>query len=207
MDYAESIVEVYCRCVKGWATIRGLRRLVSAGLVAIDPLDFSRYHIQTAFSVGSMNEVLTAEPLQADIMHQVPQVRHRMMRTIGYHLSRRFDDERIIEILSKFNLIPGNYRRVLVAWSWGPGVTEIAVQNNLLLWKAEQIIQKLSNRHHEYIQLFDDDLLKHIKLFRRALGINTNHHQPAQQPPNQTLIGGQVPLIFNLTEPNQPEEN
>ena len=54
METTERVVESYVRYVKGWATIPNIRcpRQLEIDLLAIDPVNGQRYHIETSVSIS-----------------------------------------------------------------------------------------------------------------------------------------------------------
>ena len=61
METTERVVESYVRYVKGWATIPNIRcpRQLEIDLLAIDPVNGQRYHIETSVSISSGFSKLT----------------------------------------------------------------------------------------------------------------------------------------------------
>jgi hypothetical protein len=91
METTEKIVESYVRNVKGWATISNIRCFGQneIDLLAIDPLTFNRYRIETSVSGSKVYSKLTAKPFDAKLLKERVQ-KPKMRRTLGYFIENEF---------------------------------------------------------------------------------------------------------------------
>ena len=89
METTEKIVEAYVRYVKGWATIPNIKcsGQYEIDLLAIDPVNLDRYHIESGVSISGSHSKLTAKPFsEKDLKIRVKTAVQR--RTIGYEKMR-----------------------------------------------------------------------------------------------------------------------
>jgi hypothetical protein len=86
METTEKIVEAYVRYVRNWATIPNVKcGQFEIDLLAIDPVQFDRYHIETSVSVSAGFAKLTGKPFDPIALKdrvQGPTQR----RTIGFFI-------------------------------------------------------------------------------------------------------------------------
>ena len=103
METTERIVEAYVRYVKGWATIPNIKcsGQYEIDLLAIDPIDLSRYHIEVSVSISSGFSKLTAKPFsRKELKQRVKMPVQR--RTIGFFIERKFHVPEVVEMLRRY---------------------------------------------------------------------------------------------------------
>src|SRR5262245_51748102 len=91
METTERIVECYARYVKGWMTIPNIKcsGQYEIDLLALNPVSYERYHIESGVSVSGSYSKLTAKPFSTDHLKvRVKQAEQR--RTLGYFVERKF---------------------------------------------------------------------------------------------------------------------
>ena len=94
METTEKIVEAYVRYVKGWATIPNIKcpGQYEIDLLAIDPVNLHRYHIESGVSISGSYSKLTAKQYsEKDLKNRVKTAGQR--RTLGYFAKRKFGAE------------------------------------------------------------------------------------------------------------------
>ena len=91
METTEKIVEAYVRYVKGWATIPNIKcpGQYEIDLLAIDPMNLDRYHIESGVSISGSYSKLTVKPYnEKDLKTRIKAAGQR--RTLGYFVERKF---------------------------------------------------------------------------------------------------------------------
>jgi hypothetical protein len=108
METTEKIVEAYVRYIKGWATIPNIKckGQFEIDLLAIDPVNLNRYHIESSVSISGSFSKLTAKPFnEAAYKERLQKPKQR--RTIGYFAERKFESEPVIDSLKSYGFILG----------------------------------------------------------------------------------------------------
>lgn len=198
METTEKIVEAYVRYVKGWATIPNIR---CAGqheidLIAINPLDLQRYHIETSVSVSQSFSRLTTKAFDPDL-YKKPVEKASQRRTLGFFIERKFGPTAVKEALSRYGFIEGQYRNVIVTWDWTPEALDLAQAAGIELWSFQELMREIADAIQHQRSYFGDDTLRTINLFVRALAAaeatqqpkrvrSTNHRKdnPGPSPPH-----------------------
>jgi hypothetical protein len=169
METTEKIVEAYVRYVKHWATIPNVRcdGQMEIDLLAIDPLNSARYHIETSVSVSQGFSKLTAKEFDQDrLKNRVHQAAQR--RTIGYFITRKFGSEHIKKKLSDYGFEKDQYKMIIVTWGWTQSAKAVADGEGILLWDFRNIVQEIADTISKRRSYFVDDTLRTIGLFSLA---------------------------------------
>ncbi|MBM4397663.1 MAG: hypothetical protein FJ087_18485 [Deltaproteobacteria bacterium] len=171
METTEKIVEAYVRYVKGWATIPNIRcpGQKEIDLLALDPRDGSRYHIESGVSVSQKFSSLTAKPFDKDLL-RVRVQKPSQRRTLGYFLAEKFTHPDVQNALARYNFAPGNYTKVIVTWGADDEARVQARAAGVDVWDFRRIVREISESVHGKRTYFTDDTLRTIHLFSRALG-------------------------------------
>ena len=171
METTEKIVEAYVRYVKHWATIPNIRcdGQMEIDLLAVNPLDFARYHIETSVSVSQGFSKLTAKEFDPDRLKvRVQQATQR--RTIGYFIKRKFGSDHITRKLADYGFKKGRYKKIIVTWDWTQSAKAVADDKGIELWSFKDIVQEIAGTIGEKRSYFVDDTLRTIGLFALARG-------------------------------------
>ncbi|WEK45198.1 MAG: hypothetical protein P0Y56_09120 [Candidatus Andeanibacterium colombiense] len=170
METTEKIVEAYVRYVKGWATIPNLRceGQHEIDLIAIDPVSFERYHIETSVSGSQSYSRLTDKAFDPELLKQrVSKAGQR--RTLGYFIERKFGLPKVKTELAKYGFVEGEYHNVIVTWDWTAEAQAMATENDVNLWSFQEIMREIAGTLRHRRSYFTDDTLRTINLFVRAL--------------------------------------
>ncbi len=170
METTEKIVEAYVRYVKGWATIPNIKcpAQYEIDLLAIDPLNLDRYHIESGVSIsGSYSKLTANEYNEEKLKTRVKAAGQR--RTLGYFVNRKFDAKPVLQTLERYGFHPGNYSKIIVTWGWGEGAKEEADKHNIQLWDFREILREISASLQKYRTYFIDDTLRTLQLFARSI--------------------------------------
>ena len=170
METTERIVESYVRYVKGWATIPNIRCAgqYEIDLLAIDPVNFDRYHIEIGVSVSGAYSKLTAKPFSREQLKQRTKMAGQR-RTVGYFIERKFNVPAVIETLYGYGF-GDDYRKVIVSWGWTREAAEQADAAGVILWDFRDMIRELGERFKKTRAYFTDDTLRTLQLFAKAIG-------------------------------------
>lgn len=173
METTERIVEAYVRYVKGWATIPNIpcTGQFEIDLLAIDPITFARYHIESGVSVSSVYSKLTAKPFDPDSLKERVK-KSGQRRTLGYFLDRKFGHPSVVNTLERYGFHPGNYTRVIVSWGWTPDASETAKAHQVVLWDFRDLLTEIATEFKEKRTYFTDDTLRTLHLFARSQETN-----------------------------------
>lgn len=169
METAERIVEAYCRFVKKWATIPNIRcgGQQEIDLLAIDPRNQTRYHIEVSVSISEAFSELTGDPYDPELARQPGQA-PTQHRALGYFKERKFGSDNIVKSLEGFGFEPGNYAKVIVTWGWTDGLKEIAAGEGIELWEFRVIMAEIAKELEESSGYFVDDTIRTIQLFEHS---------------------------------------
>ena len=169
METTERIVESYVRYIRRWATLPNIRceGQLEIDLLAIDPVTFDRYHIESGVSISGSYSKLTNRLYSADRLKQrVQQAGQR--RTLGYFSEKKFGDPNVLATLEEYGFLPGNYQRIVVTWGWQDGVDVAAEREGIQLWDFRQLIHELADQFRDKRTYFGDDTLRTLHLFALA---------------------------------------
>ena len=112
METTEKIVEAYVRYVKGWATIPNIKcpGQYEIDLIAVNPLNLNRYHIESGVSISKSYSKLTLKAYSdEDLKKRVKTAGQR--RTLGYFVERKFGAKPVVETLQQYGFHPGKYTK------------------------------------------------------------------------------------------------
>ena len=170
METTEKIVEAYVRYVKDWATIPNIKckGQFEIDLLAIDPVNLNRYHIESSVSISRSFSKLTAKEFSETAYKERVQ-KPKQRRTIGYFSERKFESEPVMETLKKYGFIHGNYSKVIVTWGWEDDVPAVAEKLNIELWDFKEILKKIADTFQKEKTYFTDDTLRTLQLFSKAI--------------------------------------
>jgi len=164
MQSTEKIVESYCNYVKGWATIPNIKcdkGQYEIDILAVDPKNKEKYHIECSVSISSAFSKLTAEEFSEEkIKVRTEKPRQRM--TIGYFEERNFRKKEIIEKLGQYGFEPGNYRKVIVADGWTDEAKEKAREYGIEIWNFNEILSQLVELREKSTKYYEDDTLRTV---------------------------------------------
>jgi len=170
METTEKIVEAYVRYVKGCATIPNIKckGQFEIDLLAINPANLDRYHIESGVSIsGSYSKLTAKEYSEKDLKNRIKAAGQR--RTIGYFAQRKFSAEPIAEKLKEYGFTTGKYSKVIVTWGWEDDVPIVAEELKIELWNFKEIIKEIADTFHKERTYFTDDTLRTLQLFSRAV--------------------------------------
>jgi hypothetical protein len=186
METTERIVETYVRYVKGLFTLPNIRcdQQYEIDLLAIDPNNHNRYHIESGVSISGAYSKLTDKPYSdADLKTRVKQAGQR--RTLDYFANRKFGNPCVLRTLKKYGFNFGEYKKVIVTWGWMDGVPERAKQLGIELWDFGKIMCEIADKVHDGRTYFTDDTLRTLHLLGRARA-----DRPSNVPGKHTKIFG-----------------
>lgn len=169
METTEKIVEAYVRYIKGWATIpnikcKGQREI---DLLAVDPKDENRYHIEVGVSISGGFSELTNKSYDPELLKvrgQAPSQR----RTLGFFKDKKFTSPEVVEKLSEYGFRDGRYRKVIVTWGWQAGVREKATIEDIELWDFRDLVKEIIKALQGKRTYFTDDTMRTLHLYARA---------------------------------------
>ncbi len=169
METTERIVESYVRYVKGWATIPNIRCAgqYEIDLLAIDPVNLDRYHIEVGVSVSGAYSKLTAKPFSHEALKQRTKTAGQR-RTIGYFVERKFNVPEVIETLRHFGF-DALYGKVIVSWGWTDEAAAQAEAAGIILWDFRDLIREIGAKFKRSKTYFTDDTLRTLQLFTQAM--------------------------------------
>lgn len=151
METAERIVETYVRCVKRWATITNVEcdggREID--IIAIGTMPQDRYHIEVSGTIDPAWRTLTAAVLRDC-------------------LGKKFNDPNIQNKLGEYGLLPGQYRKVVVIWSWNQEAQAMANEKSVILWALPQVLREVSQFVAHRTEAFTDEILRTLQLLSCA---------------------------------------
>ncbi len=170
METTEKVVEAYVRYVKGWATIPNIKckGQLEIDLLAVDPVNLERYHIESGVSISGAYSKLTTKPFSSeDLKQRVKAAGQR--RTLGYFVERKFGNPSVLETLAKFGFRNGNYTKVIVSWGWEQGVAEEARRHSIVLWDFRDLMREIAQTVIGERPYHDDDTMRTLHLFSMAM--------------------------------------
>jgi hypothetical protein len=169
VETTEKIVEAYVRHVKGWATIANVRCAgqYEIDLLAIDPKDLSRYHIETSVSGAKGFSKLTAKDFDPVLLKQRVQ-KAKMRRTLGYFIKHKFETKQVCDKLAEYGFKPGAYTRIVVTWDSTEAARLAAKEAGIEIWSFQEMMHQVANKIRNEQSYFTDDTLRTINLFVRA---------------------------------------
>lgn len=169
METTERVVEAYVRYIRNWFTLPNIRcdGQFEIDLLAIDPLNGDRYHIESGVSISGSYSQLTDRPFSDEDL----KIRNKtagQRRTLGYFVERKFGHPRVIAKLADYGFLPGKYRKVIVSWSWSEAAERRAADHEVELWDFRSLLAEISNKFSERRTYFTDDTLRTLHLFALA---------------------------------------
>jgi len=169
MEAAERIVEAYVRYVKGWATISNIRcpGQYEIDLLAVDPVNLNRYHIEVSVSVSGPYSKLTAKPFSRELLKERTK-KAEQKRTLGYFLECKFNVPEVVETLRRYGF-GEDYFKVIVSWEWAKEAEEQAKAMGVIPWDFRNIIRELSEKFKDTKGYFMDETLRTLQLFAKAI--------------------------------------
>ncbi len=197
METTEKIVEAYVRYVKGWATIPNLRcdGQFEIDLIAIDPVNLERYHIETTVSGSQSYSKLTANEFSPE-KHKQHVQKAGQRRTVGFFAERKFGQPQVAAKLSEYGFTDNNSHKVVVTWDWTPEAEVAATEAGIELWSFQSIMAEIANSIRHQRAYFTDDTLRTINLFVRAMkGLQRDDAKP--QPASANKESGQFWVYRN----------
>lgn len=169
LETTEKIVEAYVRYIKGWATIPNIKckGQFEIDLLAINPIDGSRYHIETSVSVSPSFSRLTGDVFStADLEHRTKQA--SQSRTIGYFRDRKFTAPGILQELARYGFNNGNYQRIIVTLGWTEEAKRQADVANIILWDFRDLMLEIASISQGQTY-FIDDTLRTLQLLLKSM--------------------------------------
>jgi len=178
METTEEVVEAYVRYVRCWATIPNIKceGQLEIDLLAVDPVNLERYHIESGVSISGAYSKLTSKPFSSDDLKQRVKAAGQR-RTLGYFVQRKFGDPSVVQTLAGFGFKDGNYTKVIVSWGWEEGVEEEAKEHGVLLWDFRKLMREIGEKVMGKRVYFGDDTMRTLHLFALAMTENTKTHQ------------------------------
>ena len=165
-ETTEKIVESYVRYVKGWATISNIKcpDQHEIDLLAIDPKDMERYHIESSVSLpGTGFSKLTNGTFDREQM-KVSSKAPTQQRTIGFFIERKSGADGIVQTLAAYGFIPGNYHKIVVTWDCEPEAKETAKQNGIEVWEFPDLLDEIVAMVGHGRQYVMDDTLRTLQM-------------------------------------------
>jgi hypothetical protein len=169
METTEKIVEAYVRYIKRWATIPNIKcpGQYEIDLLAIDPVNFNRYHIESGVSISGSYSKLTLKPYSdKDLKIRVKAAGQRRM--LGYFIQRKFGAEPVLMTLKQYGFLPGEYSKIVVSWGWERGVDDEVLGQGVQLWDFRDILKEIAVSSEKKRVYFTDDTLRTLQLFARS---------------------------------------
>ena len=170
METTEKIVESYVRYVRGWATIPNTRcpGQYEIDLLAIDPVNLDRYHIESGVSISCSYSKLTVKNYRDKYLKMRVKAAGQR-RTLGYFVERKFGAKLVSETLKRYGFHPGKYTKVIVSWGWEHGVEDEADMHGIQLWDFRDILKEIATSFEKKRVYFTDDTLRTLQLFSLSL--------------------------------------
>ncbi len=181
METTERIVEAYVRYVKGWATIPNIRcaQQKEIDLLAIDPVNLDRYHIESGVSVSVAYSQLTAKPFsKADLRTRVKMAGQR--RTVGYFIEWKFENPSVVAKLAEYGFRQRKYHKVIVSWGWTIEAAAVAAKHGIALWDFRDVLREITGTFRNKRSYYSDDTLRTLQLFARSEGLAGAEMQQAE---------------------------
>jgi hypothetical protein len=169
METTEKIVEAYVRYVKKWATIPNIKcqGQFEVDLLAFDPVNIKRYHIESSISVSGGFSKLTGGSFSPDTLKQrTKQASQR--RTVGYFRDRKFTAPGVLTELANYGFNEGNYERIIVTWGWTEDAKKQSDKANITLWHFGDMINEITGIADSETY-FSDDTVRTLQLIIKAL--------------------------------------
>jgi len=169
METTEKIAEAYVRHIKKWATIPnvGCDGRHEIDLIAVNPVNMERYHIESGISVSYAYSKLTDKPFsRSDLKKRTKTARQR--RTIGYFVEQKFQHPDVMKTLRAYGFKKGGYKKIIVSWNWTPGAERAARRRRIDLWKFGDIVTEIVEAIGHTREYFADDTMRTLHLFAKA---------------------------------------
>jgi hypothetical protein len=169
METTEKIIECYVRYVLRWATIPNIKcdGQYEIDLIAIDPVNLERYHIESSVSASKGFSRLTAKIFDVNdlkVRVKIPAAR----RTLGYFRDRKFAASGIVSRLREYGFTDGNYKKVIVTWGWTEDAKREADAVGIELWDFRDVVSRIATAIEHETSYFGDDTLRTIGLYVKA---------------------------------------
>jgi hypothetical protein len=173
METTEKIVESYVRYIKGWATIPNIKcsGQYEIDLLAIDPVNGDRYHIESGISISGGYRNLTAKPFSTErLKKRLEQAQQR--RTLGYFTKRKFGASEVIKTVARYGFKPGNYTKIIVTWGCEHEVLKTNDSKEILIWLFPEMLNEIALQLKDLKTYFIDDTLRTLHLFQKAIALH-----------------------------------
>lgn len=170
METTEKIVESYVRYVKGWATIPNIRcdGQQEIDILAIDPSNGRRFHIEVSVSISQGFSKLTGKPYDAERAKiRVEQATQRT--TMGFFVHKKFAAPVVLAKLAEYGFRTGEYGKIVVAWDWNADAKQQAEEAGIDLWRIGDLMREISTQARSGRSYFTDDTLRTLQLYSMAL--------------------------------------
>jgi hypothetical protein len=169
METTEKIIECYVRYVLRWATIPNVKcdGQYEIDLIAVDPVNLERYHIESSVSASKGFSRLTAksfDPNDLKLRVKIPAAR----RTLGYFRDRKFAAPGIVSRLHEYGFMVGSYKKVIVTWGWTEDAKREADAAGIELWDFREVVSRIATAIEHKTSYFGDDTLRTIGLYVKA---------------------------------------
>jgi hypothetical protein len=172
METTEKIVESYVRYIKGWATIPNIKcpGQYEIDLLAIDPVNGDRYHIESGISISGGHKNLTAKPFSSDkLKERLKQPQQR--RTLDYFAKRKFAASEVVKTLARYGFRRGNYTKIIVTWGCEDKALKEAKRQGILIWLLPKLLDDIALKLKDLKTYFIDDTLRTLHLYQKAIAI------------------------------------
>lgn len=169
METTEKIVESYVRYIKGWATIPNIKckGQLEIDLLAIDPVNGGRYHIESGVSISGGFSKLTGKIFDPDVLKErVNQPSQR--RTVGYFRDKKFSSPSVLTKLAEYGFVNNNYNRIIVTWGWTEEAKSQADSASITLWHFKDLMIEIATYSSDNTY-FTDDTLRTLQLLVKSL--------------------------------------
>jgi hypothetical protein len=170
METTEKIVEAYVRYVRKWATIPNIKcpGQYEIDLLAIDPVNLNRYHIESGVSVSGSYSKLTVKDYSDEYLKMRVKAASQR-RTIGYFIDRKFGAQPVIDTLEEYGFLPGQYSKIIVSWGWEEEAEKEAEKHAIQLWDFRDILREIAASFKKKRVYFTDDTLRTLQLFSLSI--------------------------------------
>jgi hypothetical protein len=169
METTEKIIECYVRHVLRWATIPNIKcdGQYEIDLIAINPVNFEKYHIESSVSASKGFSRLTAKNFDLNdlkVRVKIPAAR----RTLGYFRDRKFAAPGIVSRLREYGFTDGKYKKIIVTWGWTDDAKREANAAGIELWDFRDVVSRIATAIENETSYFGDDTLRTIGLYVKA---------------------------------------
>jgi hypothetical protein len=166
METTEKIVEAYVRYVKGWATIPNIKcsgGLKEIDILAIDPVNLNRYHIEISVSISRSYSKITSKPYDPVLRKQRGKTAQQRV-TLGFFVEDKFEAPEVLKSLKKYGFQDNNYEKILVAWDWDDGVPNLSQKESITLWRFPDLLNAVMEKFENIRSYHTDDTVRTLQL-------------------------------------------